>query len=65
MSLRRRVRGRLEMKTTRKLILLLAHILRVFSIYTPAVTSPEREGVSRVGVVRRMNSDRGNRFCFL
>ena len=38
------------MKTTRKLILLRAHILRVFSIYIPAVTSPEREGVSKVGV---------------
>ena len=51
MSLRRRVRGRLEMKTTRKLIVLRAHILRVFSVYIPAVTSPEKEGVSKVGVV--------------
>lgn len=65
MSLRRRVRGRLEMKTTRKLILPPAHILEVFSIHIPAVTSPEREGVSRVGVVRRMNSEIGDRFCFL
>ena len=51
MSLRRREGGRLEMKTTRKLILLPAHILRVFSIYIPAVTSPEKEGVSKVGLV--------------
>ena len=45
-SLRRRERGMLEMKTTRKLILLLARILEVFSTYIPAVTSPEKEGVS-------------------
>ena len=42
MSLRRRERGMLEMKTTRKLILLRAHILGVFSIYIAAVTSPEK-----------------------
>ena len=41
------------MKTTRKLILLLAHILEVFSTYIPAVTSPEKEGVSTVGEVGR------------
>ena len=48
MSLRRRERGRLEMKTTRKLILLLAHILRVFSTYIPAVTSPEKKAFLRL-----------------
>ena len=53
MSLRRRERGMLEMKTTRKLILLLARILEVFSTYIPAVTNPEKEGVSKVGEVGR------------
>ena len=41
------------MKTTRKLILLRAHILEVFSTYIPAVTSPEKEGVSKVAEVER------------